>query len=321
MKPGVDVACTGVLPHAIAVAWTVSATARSVARPLTTSTSCISGTGLKKCMPTMRPGDFIPAASSVIDSDDVFDARIAAGGTITSSSRSRPRLVSRSSTIASTTSSALTQSPSAWTGAIRAVAAAAAAASSLPLAARPARVWPIPSRARSAAPIRVSNRRTGCPAWAATWAMPMPMAPAPMTATVASRGSAPPTSAPGETGRALLQERGNAFAVVGTETELALQVALEIELLFQRIARRRVHRALDRGEPAGRRVRQLREHRVDGRRKLRVVDAFPDQAPGRCLFRRYPVAQHRETHRARAPREPRQEIRSAGIRHEPDPAE
>ena len=34
-------------------------------------------------MPTMRPGCFIPAASEVIDSDDVFDARIASGATTT----------------------------------------------------------------------------------------------------------------------------------------------------------------------------------------------------------------------------------------------
>ena len=50
--------------------------------PRTTSTSAITGAGLKKCMPTMRSGCFSPAASAVIDSDEVLLARIAsAAGT------------------------------------------------------------------------------------------------------------------------------------------------------------------------------------------------------------------------------------------------
>ena len=57
MNPGVDVACTGALPHATRGGERrVSVVATSVARPLTTSTSGISGAGLKKCMPTTRPG-------------------------------------------------------------------------------------------------------------------------------------------------------------------------------------------------------------------------------------------------------------------------
>ena len=76
MKPGVDIACTGALPQAAAVAWIVAATALSVASPLTTSTSGITGAGLKKCMPTTREGWLKPAASAVIESDDVFDAMI-----------------------------------------------------------------------------------------------------------------------------------------------------------------------------------------------------------------------------------------------------
>ena len=79
MKPGVDVACTGILPHAFAVSYTTAAVADCVASPLTTSTNGSTGAGLKKCMPTTRPGCFNPAASAVIDSDDVLDARIASG--------------------------------------------------------------------------------------------------------------------------------------------------------------------------------------------------------------------------------------------------
>ena len=42
-----------------------------------TSTSFISGTGLKKCSPAKRSGRFVFAASSVMHSDDVFEQKIA----------------------------------------------------------------------------------------------------------------------------------------------------------------------------------------------------------------------------------------------------
>ena len=78
MKPGVDAACTGDLaPCLRGVVDERPPPRRSVARPLTTSTSGRIGAGLKKCMPTMRAGCFMPAASDVIESDDVFDASIA----------------------------------------------------------------------------------------------------------------------------------------------------------------------------------------------------------------------------------------------------
>ena len=60
-----------------------------------------------------------------MDNDDVLEARIASGTTTTSSSRNSLRLASRSSTIASITSFALTRSPSACTGVSRASAASA----------------------------------------------------------------------------------------------------------------------------------------------------------------------------------------------------
>ncbi len=39
----------------------------------------MSGTGLKKCSPTKRAGRLVFAAISVIDSDDVFEAKIVVG--------------------------------------------------------------------------------------------------------------------------------------------------------------------------------------------------------------------------------------------------
>ena len=77
MNPGVERQTTGVLPHAAAVARTASTTCGALARPRTTSTSVITGAGLKKCMPTMRSGCFSPAASAVIDSDEVLLAKMA----------------------------------------------------------------------------------------------------------------------------------------------------------------------------------------------------------------------------------------------------
>jgi hypothetical protein len=75
MKPGVERACTGVLPQRRLSSKIAVGDAASVCRPETTSTSFISGTGLKKCMPTSAPGRFSPLASAVIEIDDVFDAR------------------------------------------------------------------------------------------------------------------------------------------------------------------------------------------------------------------------------------------------------
>ncbi len=74
MNPGVAAAWTTCLPQSPASRVTAAATAGSVARPLTTSTSRITGAGLKKCMPTRRPGWMSPAAIAVGDSDEVLVA-------------------------------------------------------------------------------------------------------------------------------------------------------------------------------------------------------------------------------------------------------
>ena len=115
----------------------VSATSAAVARPLTTSTSGMSGAGLKKCMPD-HAARVLHAGGQRRDRQRgrVAGARIVSGLTTTSSSRSRWRLTPRSSTIASMTNLALTSAPSAWTTSMRAVAAASAASRSiLPFAA------------------------------------------------------------------------------------------------------------------------------------------------------------------------------------------
>ena len=96
--------------------------------------------------------------------------------------------------------------------------------------------------AASPAPIRVSCSCTRWPCCAAICAMPAPIAPAPMTATIGSARSSAPVMAlrlaAGELRRPLGQERRHAFAIVVAVAELALQVALEVELRRRACCRR-----------------------------------------------------------------------------------
>ena len=80
--------------------------AGSVRRPPITSTSRISGGGLKKCRPQTRSGLAQPAAISVTDSEDVLVASTASGAMRFSISRNSSRLASRFSTMASITTPA-----------------------------------------------------------------------------------------------------------------------------------------------------------------------------------------------------------------------
>ena len=57
-----------------------------VSEPRITSTSFMTGAGLKKCMPTTRSARFVAVAISVMLRDDVFDANTTEGGQRRSSS-------------------------------------------------------------------------------------------------------------------------------------------------------------------------------------------------------------------------------------------
>ena len=50
--------------------------------PRMTSTSFITGTGFMKCMPMTLSGRLVAAPSFVIEIDEVFEARMRAGGVI-----------------------------------------------------------------------------------------------------------------------------------------------------------------------------------------------------------------------------------------------
>ena len=136
------------------------ATPASVCRPDTTSTSFISGTGLKKCMPTSRAGCTMPFASAVTEIDEVLVAITASSLNRPSSSANSARFVASCSTIASTTSRASAASCKVATGVMRASVASTAATSSLPFATRPARLSASLPFACAAAPSRASNNFT-----------------------------------------------------------------------------------------------------------------------------------------------------------------
>jgi len=75
----------GVLPKRSDKSLTAAWVASEVCRPRMISTSAISGTGLKKCMPMKRSGRFVVAASCVIEIELVLVATITSGASIASS--------------------------------------------------------------------------------------------------------------------------------------------------------------------------------------------------------------------------------------------
>src|SRR6185436_19364912 len=102
----------------------------------------------------------------------------------------------------------------------------------------------------AAAPGVVSPMMTRSPAIAATCAIPVPMAPAPMTPTTVFSSSA--ISAALEGRFAFLEECGHTFAIVVSTSCLALKLLLEIELRVEIDSQRSIEAALDESEPAGR---------------------------------------------------------------------
>ena len=160
MKPGVDRACTGTLPQALDTSKMACATAGDVCKPDTTSTSFISGTGLKKCMPTRRSGWRRPLAMAVTEMDEVLVASTHSAPISASSCLNRLRLMSSFSTMASTTSRAPTTCSSASMAVMRPMVMAAASGVSLALSTSTSSVADSFNLASAAAPSRVSNSIT-----------------------------------------------------------------------------------------------------------------------------------------------------------------
>ena len=98
----------------------------------TTSTSFMTGAGLKKCMPMTSCGRLVARAHSITGSEEVVVARIAPGLQISSRFSNRVVLMLRSSAIASTTMSAELRSSSEVVPVSRPSTSAFADSSSLP---------------------------------------------------------------------------------------------------------------------------------------------------------------------------------------------
>ena len=75
-NPGASLISMGVLPNFSVSALVVAKVASLVTKPRMSSTSFITGTGLKKCMPTTFSGRLVTEAISVIERPEVFEARI-----------------------------------------------------------------------------------------------------------------------------------------------------------------------------------------------------------------------------------------------------
>ena len=86
-KPGPSAASITCRPIARPSSRVVSSAASPERSPATTSTSFMTGAGLKKCMPTTRSGPGTPAAISVTDSDDVLVASTQSSRTTSASAR------------------------------------------------------------------------------------------------------------------------------------------------------------------------------------------------------------------------------------------
>jgi hypothetical protein len=87
MKPELSCVRTGSLPSDLANSKTAAAVSSDVEIVRTTSTSFMTGTGLKKWSPAKRSARFVAADISVIVSEDVFEQKIVAGLHAASSAR------------------------------------------------------------------------------------------------------------------------------------------------------------------------------------------------------------------------------------------
>ena len=124
-----------------------------------------------------------------------------------------------------------------------------------------------------------------------------------------------------ERGGALFQESSHALGEVRRQTQFALQVALEIELLVETVDGGGVDPLFDRRQGLRRRIAKSAAERVRFLHQRGVVDGLPDQTPllGARGVQRF--GQHREPARSRRPDQAREKISPAEVRHQPDPGE
>src|SRR3990172_4633555 len=325
MKPGVSAAMTGVLPMRRARSAVADDTAGSVSGPAITSTSAMTGTGLKKCIPTTRCGRSVASAILVIDRLLVLLARMTSRSAAAASRRrNAPRLSSRSSGAASITRSAEARSSNSVAVASRPSAAPPSAGVSWPFSTRRPMNPAIRSFARSTAPATGSWMSTARPASAATWAIPAPIVPAPSTPTraIVSGATGSPDdvsgSATNEARLPLLSEGADPPGmVIGASGEL-LQRRLPGEALRQERILRVVDGTLGvsdrRGRCRGQSCRRL--PRCGG--EFRGRNDSVHQAGGLRLSGAERLAAEDELRRAVAAQGADQDPRRTRVRHQAD---
>ncbi|OGA12362.1 MAG: hypothetical protein A3H33_03075 [Betaproteobacteria bacterium RIFCSPLOWO2_02_FULL_65_20] len=154
--------------------------ASEVCRPLISSTSCMTGTGLKKCIPITRSASPVAAASRVMEIEEVLVARIVRSPASAASCRKILSLSSRFSVAASIIRSLPRTAFRSVAVLIRAIAAPLASAVSFSFLTRRSRLPSTVFRPRCTAASETSVMVTSYPQSAKACAMPLPMVPAPM---------------------------------------------------------------------------------------------------------------------------------------------
>ena len=138
---------------------------------------------MKKCSPTTWAGRAVATEISVTESEEVFVARIACAGTMTSSAAKISRLSSRRSGTASTTRSTPARSLRSVEKDRRPRSTACSASVILPRFTARAVEPVIRSCALASASSDISMATTSMPLRAITSAMPLPIVPSPITPT------------------------------------------------------------------------------------------------------------------------------------------
>src|ERR1700730_8266665 len=165
-----------------------------VSSDVTSSTSRMTGTGLKKCSPRTSSGRLVIIASRMMGIDDVLDARIVPGPVTASSCSKTTALTSKRSTTASITNSRSARSAIRVENFIRSRASARASGDSLPRSTALASDDSMGRRPAFRASCTASTTMTLRPARSDASAMPDPMSPQPTTPT---RSMTAGTSDPG----------------------------------------------------------------------------------------------------------------------------
>ena len=181
-KPAASLTCTGVLPISSAIFLIASTVSTGVLTPAITSTNFIRSAGLKKCIPIN--GRVSPFPISVIESDDVFEAKIHSGLAILSNSANVVFLTCISSKAASTMRSQSLQRSSFKQGVMLARMLSTFSCVIFSFATSLAYPFAILSFPPSAHSCLISQSATSYPSTCANaFAIPWPIVPAPITPT------------------------------------------------------------------------------------------------------------------------------------------